>query len=704
MEGRRQVFIEMHNFPAMLEQVKKRSFITFVGVPGSGKSATARHIALILQSEGYQIIPIKFIPELENYCDPENRQIFVIDDVLGFLGMNKQAFQMLNLYKERLEKPSMSETKIIMTCREDVFRNEALSGCFLNRKKNVILLNSGEYALNNQDVKHLLTVYNLDEKLLLSSHLQLSLYRKMFPLLFKLFSQERFRAYGPEFFSSPIPCMLRLLDNIQHENKIHYASLVLLMINQNKLSKDILDNETSDFKDMKCKVFRACRVKQSTDSFKLIDALSEMIGTYTKECGSEFSFMHASMFEITAYQFGHQFQELLLQHMSGHYIANYIKVDSSETEKGICDQDIRHRSHERMHNKDAKQEDKIDLCISLKKSLYQKFAERLSRDVMKREFFDVFGHEALKHPTILQAFIELMKRMSYNQLFSVFLLGLKEQFKIQRNEQANFGVKGGDYFYIQKLLLGEKSTQSHYKDSVRAISWIIYHGHHQILQCIVDRMIKEKKTVDDLFQNFDAKVSSLKTNSVKGGSGKCIKIKDAYTIGPSSKIMETWKKQEIEEQFRLLCLSCYSGDLKTFRIILSHVKKDVVIDSSRHSVIVSGEKENIIWKFEPLVIACKQGYLEIVMELLNSKADVNLHDEFHTPLSAACENGHLDVVKFLIKEGAKVNHCFQSQTPLTIACENEEIALAELLIKEGADVNVCHRIKHVLQVNVIRAI
>lgn len=34
------VFLESHNFQAILEQVKLQSYITFVGVPGSGKTAT----------------------------------------------------------------------------------------------------------------------------------------------------------------------------------------------------------------------------------------------------------------------------------------------------------------------------------------------------------------------------------------------------------------------------------------------------------------------------------------------------------------------------------------------------------------------------------------------------------------------------------------------------------------------------------------
>lgn len=683
------VFIEIHNFPAMLEQVRNHSFVTFVGVPGSGKTSTARHIALILQREGYQILPIKSLKYLEKYCDPENPQVFVIDDVLGIFGIDKDAFKKLCMYKDRLKKPLMPNTKIIMTCREVVFRNEALSGSFLSRTKNVILLNSGENVLNDQDEQNLLAAYQLDKNLLVSEHLKSSLYRKMFPLLFKLFSQKKFRVYGLEFFRSPIPCILKMLDNIKSENKMQYASLVLLMANQNNLSEDILQHESSrHVNDMKCKIISACRVNRNTESFKFIDALSEMIGTYTKKCDGEFSFLHASMFEITAYHFGQQYPELLLQHMTGNYIANYIKVEPHDAEK------IK-REYEGEDKRHKDEDEKIDLCIPLPGSLYQMLAERLSRDVINREFYNVFGNKALKHPTVLHAFIGVMKEMPYPKLFSVFLLELKEKFKKQRCEQTKFGVKGEDYFDIQKLLLGEITTQRHYKDSVRAISWVIYHGHHQILQYIVDRILEEKKTVDDLFINFDNKDNRRKTNNVDVFAGKRVQ-KDAYhyTIGPSFledyvTIIRKCNKPVTEEQFRLLCLSCYSGNLNTVRIILSHVKKDVVTNSSPHQDI-SGEKQNVIWNFKPLVIACKLGYVEIAKELIKSKANVNLNDATHTPLTAACENRHLDVIKVLIKEGANVNLCNRSQTPLTAACENGDMALVKLLIIEGADVNLCN--------------
>lgn len=46
------VYVETHNFQAMLKKVRNQPFVTFVGVPGLRKTATARHIAHILQTEG----------------------------------------------------------------------------------------------------------------------------------------------------------------------------------------------------------------------------------------------------------------------------------------------------------------------------------------------------------------------------------------------------------------------------------------------------------------------------------------------------------------------------------------------------------------------------------------------------------------------------------------------------------------------------
>lgn len=145
----------------MFAKVRSESYVTFVGVPGSGKTATARHIALKLQREGYEVLSIKNINDIEAYCDPNNPQVFVIDDVLGMYGLDIEIYNIMNKYEYTLKEPIMPITKVLMTCRELVYRNEMLSECFLFKQENVILLNSEENALSDSDKHKLLAKYRL---------------------------------------------------------------------------------------------------------------------------------------------------------------------------------------------------------------------------------------------------------------------------------------------------------------------------------------------------------------------------------------------------------------------------------------------------------------------------------------------------------------------------------------------------------------
>jgi hypothetical protein len=113
--------------------------------------------------------------------------------------------------------------------------------------------------------------------------------------------------------------------------------------------------------EMKSHTLENCRLEHHTDTFKFIAALSAMEGTYTKQCGTQYTFIHDSMFEICAYQYGQQFPEQMLQYMSDSYIANYVKPGASERGKPY------------------------DLCIRLHEEQYKLVAERLHRDIQNME-------------------------------------------------------------------------------------------------------------------------------------------------------------------------------------------------------------------------------------------------------------------------------------------------------------------------------
>jgi ABC-type oligopeptide transport system ATPase subunit len=47
---------ETGGFTAVLDMVKSKNYMTIIGEPGSGKTATARHIALQLERKGIVLI------------------------------------------------------------------------------------------------------------------------------------------------------------------------------------------------------------------------------------------------------------------------------------------------------------------------------------------------------------------------------------------------------------------------------------------------------------------------------------------------------------------------------------------------------------------------------------------------------------------------------------------------------------------------
>lgn len=729
------VFLETHSFEAMLKKVRNQPYVTFVGAPGSGKTATARHIALILQQEGYQCLPITEPCKIEEYSDPKNPQVFVIDDVVGILGFDLNSFFTLERYKKTLINPLMPKTKVLMTCREIVYRSKQASNTFLTKEENVVLLQSTENALNENDKRELLSRYQLGNDFLCKADLGST--SNMLPLLCKLYlTKDEFSGYGPSFFTSPVPCILEALEEMKTRSKIHYASLVLLMAWQGPLSIDLLkDSESSEkekFERKKCEFLKACEVSSLKENSKFVKALSEMEGTYTVKNDQHINFIHDSMFEIIAYHFGRHFPEVILENLNNEYIANYIKIDTSSSRK-------RKRDSEEETDQTVKDRDSVtkhnfvnDLCIKLKESQCPMLAKYWYNDLGAGDLFSAFGNVSLKHPYVFQPFIRMIEDEPYFMFHSVFLENLENENiifpTVLDSLERNFKPNDAHALLTGCMLINKKVVFS-----VKAISFVIYYGHYQILECIIDRVIREKGSLHDLFENEYTKSSRLhydivpdsdinepdrdvdgedyypKTVVVRGNksdfdldanasadSNSEMDDNDEDCEDPDSNTDVTdsdcdtdsdsetaiyWKPVSIE-QIRLLCLGCHSGDLTTVQILLRHVNKNAL------NITDNAYKEN-----NPLAIAIKLGHLKIAMELLKIRTDVNSNIFEYSPLIGACKYGHISIVEELIKNGTDVNLKCKSLdrgciTPLIIACQRGQLRVVEELIKLGADVNL----------------
>ncbi|XP_056005124.1 uncharacterized protein LOC130050130 isoform X2 [Ostrea edulis] len=685
------LYYETHNFPSVMETVRNQPHTTFVGVPGSGKSATAHHIALKLQEEGYEVVPTKDIRKMEDYGDPRNPQVFVIDDMVGVFGLQKTMLDVLINYEQKIKDLCMMESKTLMTCRETVFNETLPYKPFLTKEEAVIKLHSSNNALNDNDKKQILKKYGISVDLM--SPALLTSTSDMFPLLCKLFSKEtKFKALGSKFFLNPAPCIIDELNDMQRHNKLNYATLVLCMLNENILSNDILkDREDEHFIKMKNNTLENCELESQTDAFKFVKALSAMEGTYTKQSGAQYTFIQDSMFEICAHQYGKQFPDQMLLYMSSNYIANHVKPQTSEpgivnkmkvkmndsqSSKGGESSDYSDIKKKKSDDKSNEREESFDLCIRLREDQYPLLAERLYRDIRNMDLYDVFRNRVLKHPQVCQAFIGVLETKSYTELKYVFLSSQREVDKIESVEEGSEweskqecveedSEEGSEWDELerQKVLVDERYKQGihyEYTYNVKVISWVIYYGHYQILEYIVQQTELHNE-ISELF-------------GITGNSPH-----------QSNSGIDTSNKQESEinrlvEECRLLVLSCYSGNVQTVRVLLPICKKTINgIDKI---------SKGIQWSCLPLNAACKGGHVSVVKELVKVGADVNLQDrEGNTPLTAACYRGHLCVVKELVKAGADVNlQDYFGNTPLIAACDGGHVSVVKELLKAGATI------------------
>lgn len=85
--------------------------------------------------------------------------MFVIDDVIGFLGLDMVVFNMLSRCEYLLKNLLMVKIKIFMMCRKVVYKNEMFLKSVLFKNDNVILFDSKENKLNDIDKCKLFELY-----------------------------------------------------------------------------------------------------------------------------------------------------------------------------------------------------------------------------------------------------------------------------------------------------------------------------------------------------------------------------------------------------------------------------------------------------------------------------------------------------------------------------------------------------------------
>lgn len=98
-----------------------------IGHPGSGKSATARNVALQWMTYGYKVVPVESVEKMLEYRCKGTSQMFVMDDVLGKYSIIRSYVNQWERLDSKLAALFMnSNAKLICTLRKVLATDETI--------------------------------------------------------------------------------------------------------------------------------------------------------------------------------------------------------------------------------------------------------------------------------------------------------------------------------------------------------------------------------------------------------------------------------------------------------------------------------------------------------------------------------------------------------------------------------------------------
>ncbi|CAG2192752.1 unnamed protein product [Mytilus edulis] len=119
-------FYETKGTEIVYDKVKESDCMLVTSNSGLGKTATIRHIALKLHSEGFEIVPVES-PEDKIKYKTNQKQVFLIDDVLGKYDLSLTLLEKWERINEKLIcylRTEMGSNKILCTLRLQVERHK----------------------------------------------------------------------------------------------------------------------------------------------------------------------------------------------------------------------------------------------------------------------------------------------------------------------------------------------------------------------------------------------------------------------------------------------------------------------------------------------------------------------------------------------------------------------------------------------------
>ena len=628
-------FIETEAFRYSFSECLQFSFITIAGNSGSGKSAIAYHIALKLSTEGYNIVPVTSLDEVQRFLDSHKKQLFVFDDPVGtetldipkMYDLQARNNYLISLFNE-------TSSKLVFTCRSIVIQDKTLTATNNMLMQNVIDLHSADLELSKTEKIQILEHYTRNiEGVRMDTDTLSNLKCYNFPFLCSIYAKnEQYRSKGGSFFDNMFPILQEELDLLRNKSPLKYLVIAQYVVLANeKRETDI--KKRYDALELACELAKALGMSSTFSKEEMKAAEDGLFNVYLLKEGETVKFLHDTLFEAAVYQFGIRCPKEIIRLCSPAFIREHISVETMT---------------------------KNSYAIPLKPNEYSALASRYITDIRNGKFRDTFLSKTLTDANILAGIKEELDKMAQGDLSDLFL----ETSSCDQN--AILAKKGAwDRNASVYMIMAE--------ENVKPVHWILAFHHFQLFHHLYPSIrvaYKSHKKLSTLLRKKSSHPSKHCLIPMTCLSGNTEILNMLLSEGRFGGMKDVWGGNRLST----LHMAVLSAQLEIVELVLN-AAVDINIDDKRQRT--------------PLFQAAAAGLSEVCSLLIERGANVNKCTPIgETPLFIASQEGHMDVVKLLLESGSDVSaYRNDGVSPLFIAIFNKHTDVAKLLIDNGSDIN-----------------
>ncbi|VDI03521.1 Hypothetical predicted protein [Mytilus galloprovincialis] len=716
------LFVETDVVTDIFGILETHNCLLLTGVSGMGKTLTAQHIAFKLFDEkAYSIEPCFNVKYIKSRYKQNVRQVFFVDDICGKYTANindiENWLKMVEFVKSILVK---GKTKILATCRTEVFNEESFKDAFDIFKNDIYEL-PVQYSL--QDKIKIASKYLKKDVQILTDILKNI---EFSPVMCFLYSQhDKFEING--FLNSPYEIFRTEWNQLKYSDKEKFCVLLLCVIYNGTINEAMFDvsNDLNTVEKKKLKdIFEFCKLGRDTPRPSITAKLNACIDTYFIKVDKEYKVIHDKMFDFLCFYFGKTLIAPIIKFADDKLISERVQLESMQKPHGeftiVIPSTEEHRYKERLRT--DLENGKIHWCLNNVQMRYKEYR------YMFLEVVKDFGDDSKRR------FIDFKDENGNTTFIIVCLRGYEEIVELFISFGADVDARNGWFTpltaacrdvhlgTVESLLEKGSTVNQTNIDEETPLYTACICGHYSLVKRLLERHADINKpnkyyrtplyvsclggyeSIVRLLIDKGATVhdcSDLLIGATHGGHDKIVKIL----------ITENCDIHSVDIQGRTaLFIACEEGNTKIVKLLLDNnanaCKCDCEGRTPLHAARIAGN-DNIVnmltqhnsnvnipktWQtpdntrnmlpfgWTPLYEACTRGDIKTIRSLIEGDADVNMaNTDGETPLVAACRQVNGQLIDMLLNEGAGICQA------LIIAIQNNYDSVVKLLVCKGVD-------------------